>query len=140
MNLKRDLSNRSANLEAFSDAGIHLGDLKGINFDWPRLELFAQRVLKALYFVEYGVPLNNKFNIELHLSWLQKNSETINSSEKELLQVLARSKPTTVGNNTFQYWHSKVEEDSAHSVWYISLAEEFGFWGFIFPVNVLTNN
>ena len=138
--LRADLINRTQDIEVHSVGGIYLGNAKGTKFDWPRLKFFAQRILKALYFEEYKKTLETSYQLNVFLSWFQKDSNIINSPEiKEILQFLARSKARVVGDNVFQYWFSKVEDDCDSSFWYVRIAQEFGFFGIILPKQELTN-
>ena len=138
--LRADLINRTQDIKVHSEEGIYLGNAKGTKFDWPRLKFFAQRILKALYFEEYKKPLVTSYQLDVFLSWFQKDASIFNSPEiKEILQCLANSKTRVVGDNVFQYWFSQVKDDCDSSFWYVRIAQEFGFFGIILPRQELTN-
>ena len=139
--LRLSFSNSAKPIELHSDEGIYLGKLYAIPFDWKRIKNFAKRILAGLYFHELNIPVPQEYEVAVRLSWLSEDSSFLEAPEvKEILSILGRSSNISIGRNHFQYWIVKCENDPLSSFWYVRIAEEFGFMGFINQSNQLTSN
>jgi uncharacterized protein YlaI len=139
--LRLSFRNSAKPIELHSDAGIYLGNRYAIPFDWKRIKNFAKRILIGLYFYELDIPVPQEYEVAVRLSWLSEDSSVLEAPEvKEILAILRRSKNISIGNNHFQYWVAKCDDDPLSSFWYVRIAEEFGFMGFVNQPDQLTSN
>lgn len=137
--LKASLSKGTRKVGVHSGGGIYLGEALAVDFEWRRLECFAKRVLVGLHNYEHSRLITKGYDASVFLSWSPGNKNILDSPEiKDLLGLLSKSKKTVVGRNTLQYWVSSTEDDPNRSFWYIRIAEEFGFFGFISSKEELT--
>jgi hypothetical protein len=122
------------NVSVRSQAGIYLGEAKGISVDFKRLSATAERIMKGLYFHRYDTVLPDTHVVTVRFTELQRDLSAIESPEiQEIVGLLAATKPENRGGNIPQTWSVAADEDTHSTVWYVRILETVAFFGFTTP-------
>ena len=105
----------------------------GYNVDLQRLDRVASRIVKGLFWSEYGERLPEDYD-----AWAFNDSGIQGMDENQLgiLRAVLGGKSTIVGNKVFRYWNSIVPEDKYSSAWILRFFESVYFMCFTLPKSV----
>ena len=117
------VSDSMVELDVHSGSGIFLGTAGAFNLDKSRMDRVAQRILRGLYFHEFGKAL------PLHYDVSNVCSQQGFTHCSEILDKIAFPTPVEIGN-TFWYTYAAVPEDPYTSVWLQVFYNALPFVGF----------
>ena len=109
------------NEKGFYEPGI------SFNVDLQRLDRVASRIVKGLYWKEYGERLPDEYRASaFNDSGIRLMDENQLGIFRSVLEVGSK----TVGRKVFRYWHRAVPEDKNTTAWILLFYESVYFFGF----------
>jgi hypothetical protein len=122
LGLKKTVARMLSHKQAYTPAGLYLGRRMTISVDHPRLERVVEKIVRGLYYYEYGdlMPANVK------VMTLFLNTDVMLRAAQQHFRELTAGKRMWSG--IFEYCHNRVRESPEQSMWHIRFYACINFW------------
>jgi len=99
-------------------AGLYVGQAEAYNVNLERLGRVTDRIVKGLYFKEFGSRLPSTHGISSFAeSGLTDIAQELRLTIEETVTSLISNPPRVIGEGVFEYWFQATGEDSATTAW-----------------------
>ena len=99
-------------------AGLYVGRAEAYDVDLERLGRVADRIVKGLYFKEFGTRLPSTHGIRSFAeSGLTEIDSDLRSTIQQTVATLVSKSPRIIGEGVFEYWFQATPEDPATTAW-----------------------
>ncbi len=126
-------------IDRVSPGGVYLGKKTGIKVDLLRLGRTASKIVKGLFYHEWGMRLPDTCAAHatcLVNELLAKDSE-MGQWIRETCNSLMRTTRTTIGDDVFSFWHHRLEGDASASVWLLIFYKKVTVLGITGPKEMI---
>lgn len=110
--------------DVHSDAGIFLGRGGGIKIEKKRFDRVAERIIRGLFYHEFGLPLPPNYEVTNCFS------QTGFEDAGKFLSGTKFAEPRSIGEGVFWYTYAMTGEDPYSGVWLQVYYEGLEFLGF----------
>lgn len=98
--------------------GLYVGRDEAYDVDLERLGRVADRIVKGLYFKEFGACLPSTHGVRSFAeSGLTEIDSDMRSTVKQTIAALVSKPPRVIGEGVFKYWVQATPEDPATTAW-----------------------
>ncbi len=99
-------------------AGLYVGSAEAYDVDLERLGRVADRIVKGLYFKEFGTRLPSTHGVRSFAeSGLTEIDSDMRSTVGQTVAALMSKPPRVIGEGVFEYWFQARPEDPATTAW-----------------------
>jgi hypothetical protein len=120
--LRKRVARSLKEVDVTTPAGLYLGRAMTIQPDEPRLERFVGKIVRGLYYLEYGNSLSPEVQITSH--WLRVASDAKHAEKfKDELLVGSRQR-----QDVLEYRLNRVAAQPDNSMWVIRFFGRVVFW------------
>ena len=137
--LTKRFLNSLIEVDMYSEGGIYIGQGVGYRFDQTegdRLDSVAARIVRGLYFHTFGVRLPDSCTTKCYEnSRLEANVDRNNLEDLVIIfrPMIKRKPNATLGNDVFEYWVERAEDDDFASAWILRFYQSVLFFCFTTP-------
>ena len=129
-------------IDVYTPGGIYIERRLGYNADFRRFDSVASRIVKGLFWHEFGVRLPNTHKAK---SWSDLGLARIKQELQDQIaemgcRIIAEGKRNTVGKRVFDYWVYSFPEDRYTTVWVLMFYESVCFFCVTSPNGGLKND
>ena len=101
--------------------------------DLERLDRVASRVVKGLFWKDYGKRLPDEYMVS---SYNDSGIQHMDENQSGIVRSVLEARPKTVGNNVFRYWQRATPEDNYTTLWILLFYKNVYFLCFTLPNSV----
>ncbi len=120
-----------------SPAGLHLGKRGAYDVDLKRLDRVSARIVKGLYYREYGHRLPDGFVVVAYSEdgLRDLDEPTLAHLRTSLLEPLLANPPSEIGRQIFEYRKADCPESPGISAWLLTFYEKVSFVAWTMPLD-----
>ena len=126
----RSLFRNVVDVDLISKGGVYLGKGKGLKIDRRQMTRVPSRMVRGLFFHEYGEPLSDS-HCAVAIPLVEEYFVDAGKQEAvfEICRYLTSTPRTTIGQGVFSYWHHRDEDTDYRSLWLLMFYEKISFLG-----------
>jgi len=99
-------------------AGLYIGRAEAYDVDLVRLGRVTDRIVKGLFFKEFGTPLPCTHGVQSFAeSGLTEIASDMRLTVEQTVKALMSKSPRVIGNGVFEYWFQATSDDPATTAW-----------------------
>ena len=101
-----------------TSAGLYIGRAAAYDVDLVRLGRVTDRIVKGLFFKEFGMPLPDTHGVRSFAeSGLTEIDPDMRLTVGQTVKALMSKLPKVIGNGVFEYWFQATPDDPATTAW-----------------------